>query len=60
MVVDGFATNIRVPVQITGTERAPNADGSFCIPVDRTDLSYPLQLLYGLVHASLGPTTAAF
>ncbi|MEM7746907.1 MAG: tetratricopeptide repeat protein [Pseudomonadota bacterium] len=40
VVLNGQATNVRVHVQLKGTERALNADGSFSIPVDRANLNY--------------------
>lgn len=40
VVIDGHATNIRVHVQLKGTERALNADGSLSISVDRSNLNY--------------------
>lgn len=36
------ATNVRVHVQIKGTERAPNADGSISVEISRTNLNYLL------------------
>ncbi len=40
VVLNGQATNVRVHVQLKGTERALNADGSFSIAVDRANLNY--------------------
>jgi tetratricopeptide (TPR) repeat protein len=36
------ATNVRVHVQLKGTERTANADGSISVEIDRTNLNYLL------------------
>jgi tetratricopeptide (TPR) repeat protein len=46
VVAGGQATNVRVHVQLKGTERASNADGSLSIPVERTNLNYMLMQPY--------------
>lgn len=40
VVSNGQATNVRVHIQLKGTERALNVDDSFSIPVDRANLNY--------------------
>lgn len=40
VVLNGQATNVRVHVQLKGTERALNADGSLSVAVDRANLNY--------------------
>ena len=42
MVADGQATNVRVHVQLKGTERALNSDGSLSVEVRRTNPNYLL------------------
>ena len=42
VIACGRATNVRVHVQLKGTERALNADGSLSINVRRTNLNYLL------------------
>lgn len=36
------ATNVRIQVQLKGTEKAENADGSICIEIQRANLNYLL------------------
>lgn len=56
VVVDGHPTNVRVHVQLKGTERALNADGSLSISVDRTNLNYLLAQPYSFYVAYYAPT----
>ncbi len=46
VVAAGQATNVRVHVQLKGTKRAFNADGSLSISVERTNLNYMLMQPY--------------
>ena len=50
VIADGQATNVRVHVQLKGTQRALNADGSLSVEVRRTNLNYLLGL--GLITSS--------
>jgi tetratricopeptide (TPR) repeat protein len=56
VVVDGHPTNVRVHVQLKGTERALNADGSLSISVDRTNLNYLIAQPYSFYVAYHAPT----
>lgn len=56
VVADGHATNIRVHVQLKGTERALNADGSLSISVDRANLNYLIAQPYSFYVAYHAPT----
>lgn len=56
VVVDGHATNVRVNVQLKGTERALNADGSLSISVDRSNLNYLIAQPYSFYVAYHAPT----
>lgn len=42
VVAEGRATNVRIHVQLKGTERALNADGSLSVEVRRNNLNYLL------------------
>ncbi|KVT95543.1 hypothetical protein WK59_28820 [Burkholderia ubonensis] len=53
---NGCATNARVHVQLKGTERALNANGSLSVEVDRTNLNYLLMQPYSLYVAYHVPT----
>lgn len=53
---DGQATNIRVHVQLKGTTRDLNADGSLSIAVDRTNLNYLLMQPYSFYAGYHAPT----
>lgn len=46
VVADGQATNVRIHVQLKGTERALNLDGSLSVEVQRTNLNYLLMQPY--------------
>ncbi len=48
MIADGQATNVRVHVQLKGTQRALNADGSLSVEVRRTNLNYLLMQPYSI------------
>lgn len=56
VMADGQATNARVHVQLKGTERALNADGSLSIEVRRTNLNYLLMQPYSIYVAYHAPT----
>lgn len=56
VVADGHPTNARLHVQLKGTERALNADGSLSIPVDRTNLNYLIAQPYSFYVAYHAPT----
>ncbi|MGY4346067.1 hypothetical protein ACVWXM_002534 [Bradyrhizobium sp. GM7.3] len=56
VVDDDRATNVRVPVQLKGTERALNADGSLSVEVRRTNLNYLLMHEYSLYLCYHVPT----
>jgi hypothetical protein len=48
VIDDGQATNVRLHVQLKGTERALNADGSLSIEVRSTNLNYLLMQPYSI------------
>ncbi len=52
----GQATNVRVHVQLKGTKRALNADGSVSIAVERTNLNYMLMQPYSFYACYHLPT----
>jgi tetratricopeptide (TPR) repeat protein len=56
VVAGGRATNVRVHVQLKGTERALNADGSVSIAVERTNLNYMLMQPYSFYACYHLPT----
>ena len=56
VVVDGQATNVRLHVQLKGSGRALNADGSLSIAVDRTNLNYLIAQPYSFYVAYHAPT----
>lgn len=56
VIDDGRATNVRVQVQLKGTERAPNADGSLSVEVRRTNLNYLLMQGYSFYACYHMPT----
>lgn len=58
VVVDGHPTNVRIHVQLKGTERALNADGSLSISVDRTNLNYLIAQPYSFYVAYHAPTNS--
>jgi len=53
---DGRATNVRVHVQLKGTERALNSDGSLSVEVRRTNLNYLLMQRYSFYACYHVPT----
>src|SRR3546814_13782109 len=58
-VVDqGQATNVRVHVQLKGTERSLNADGSLSIEVSRLNLNYLLMHQHSFYVAYHIPTSS--
>lgn len=56
VTVAGQATNARVHVQLKGTEKALNADGSLSVDVRRTNLNYLLMQPYSIYVAYHLPT----
>ena len=56
VVAGGQATNVRVHVQLKGTERALNVDGSVSIAVERTNLNYMLMQPYSFYACYHLPT----
>ncbi|MEM9308829.1 MAG: tetratricopeptide repeat protein [Pseudomonadota bacterium] len=56
VVLNGQATNVRVHVQLKGTERALNADGSFSISVDRANLNYLIAQPYSFYAGYHSPS----
>lgn len=57
-VDDERATNARVQVQLKGTERAPNADGSVAVEVARTNLNYLMMQKHSFYVCYHAPTDA--
>lgn len=58
VVNDSRATNVRVQIQLKGTERALNADGSLSIAVRRANLNYLLMHEYSLYVCYHVPTAS--
>jgi tetratricopeptide (TPR) repeat protein len=56
VIDNGRATNVRVHVQLKGTERALNADGSLSVEVRRTNLNYLLMQEYSFYACYHVPT----
>ena len=56
VVEDGNATNARVQVQLKGTGRAPNADGSVSVGVARTNLNYLMMQKHGFYACYHAPS----
>ena len=56
VIVDGQATNVRLHVQLKGTQRTLNADGSLSISVERTNLNYLIAQPYSFYVAYHAPT----
>lgn len=56
VMAEGRATNVRIHVQIKGTERAVNADGSLSVEVRRTNLNYLLMQPFSIYVAWHVPT----
>ncbi|MBP1874055.1 tetratricopeptide (TPR) repeat protein [Ensifer adhaerens] len=57
---DGAATNVRLHVQLKGTARAANKDGSVSIEIDRTNLNYLMQNAYSFFVCYHLPTKSLF
>lgn len=55
---DGQATNVRIHVQLKGTERSLNADGSLSIEVSRSNLNYLLMHPHSFYAAYHIPTAS--
>ncbi len=58
VVEQGQATNVRIHVQLKGTERPLNADGSLSIEIRRTNLNYLLMHPHSFYAAYHMPTTS--
>src|ERR1700751_4333583 len=58
VVAGGRATNVRVHVQLKGTEGAFNADGWVCVAVERTNLNYMLMQPYSFYACYHVPTAS--
>lgn len=56
VVINGHPSNVRVHVQLKGTERALNVDGSLSISVDRANLNYLIAQPYSFYVAYHAPT----
>lgn len=56
VMADGQAINVRVHVQLKGTERPLNADGSLSVEVRRTNLNYLLMQPYSFYAGYHAPT----
>lgn len=56
VVHEGRATNVRVHVQLKGTSRALNSDGSVSVDVSRANLNYLLMQPYSIYVCSHAPT----
>ena len=56
VVADGHPTNVRLYVQLKGTDRALNDDDSLSISVDRTNLNYLIAQPYSFYVAYHAPT----
>src|SRR5215469_13300145 len=56
VIDDSRATNVRVHVQLKGTERALNADGSLSVEVRRSNLNYLLMQPYSFYACYHVPT----
>jgi tetratricopeptide (TPR) repeat protein len=56
VIAEGQATNVRVHVQLKGTERALNSDGSLSVEVQRTNLNYLLMQAYSFYACYHLPT----
>lgn len=57
-VLDGQATNVRIHVQLKGTDRALHDDGSFSIAVTRSNLNYLMAHPYSFYVGYHAPTTS--
>lgn len=58
VIEGGRATNVRIHVQLKGTEGAPNADGSIGVQVRRANLNYLLAQPYSFYVSYHLPTDA--
>ena len=58
VAADGQATNVRLHVQLKGTERALNSDGSLSVEIRRTNLNYLLMQPYSFYACYHLPTRA--
>lgn len=56
----GHATNVRIHVQLKGTERSLNSDGSISVEVSRANLNYLLMQPYSLYVCFHAPTGSLF
>lgn len=56
VVADGLATNVRVHVQVKGTSRDLNVDGSLSVSVERANLNYLLMQPYSFYACYHVPT----
>lgn len=56
VIAEGRATNVRVHVQLKGTERDLNSDGSLSVEVQRTNLNYLLMQAYSFYACYHLPT----
>lgn len=55
--VEGMATNVRVHVQLKGTDKNANKDGSVSVDVEQTNLNYLLQQPYPIYVCYHRPTS---
>jgi tetratricopeptide (TPR) repeat protein len=55
---DGAATNVRLHVQLKGTAKAANKDGSVSVEIDRTNLNYLMQNAYSFFVCYHLPTNS--
>lgn len=60
VVADGHPTNVRLHVQLKGTDRTLNHDGSLSISVDRTNLNYLIAQPYSFYVAYHAPTKSLY
>lgn len=58
LVRKGMATNVRLHVQLKGTAKAINADGSISVEVERTNLNYLLMQPYSFYVCYHQPTSS--
>lgn len=56
----GAATNVRLHVQLKGTAKAANKDGSVSVEIDRTNLNYLMQNAYSFFVCYHVPTNSLF
>lgn len=60
VVHDGAATNVRLHVQLKGTAKAANKDGSVSVEIDRKNLNYLMQNAYSFFVCYHLPTKSLF